>query len=90
VARIEKLKMIIQGTNDEVLEEIVQVPEYTMPGDWVSEILYGSSAYVVLNQTSYRKAEIVKIIPIYDQPKAQGASERIAHKGEAGLRPEKV
>ena len=75
MARIQKVQVIIRGINDELVEEIVQIPEYVTPGDWLSELLEGYSAYVILNHTSYRKAEIVKVIPIYDPPETQGAYE---------------
>ena len=60
--------------NDELVEEIVQIPEHLSPNDWLCEMLEGYYTYVVLNHTSYRKAEIWKVIPIYDEPKAHGAS----------------
>jgi hypothetical protein len=74
MARIEKVKFIIRSMNDELVEEIVQIPEHLTADEWLREMLEGYSAYVVLNHTSYRKAEIWKIIPIYDEPKARGAS----------------
>ena len=73
MTRIEKVKIIIRGMNDKLVEEIVQIPEYISPSDWLHEMLEGYSAYLLLNHTSYRKAEIVKVIPIYDEPKARGA-----------------
>lgn len=73
MARIEKVKVIVRGMNDELVEEIVQIPENLTPSDWLREMFEDCSAYVVLNNTSYRKAEIWKVIPIYDQPKAHGA-----------------
>ena len=73
MTRIEKVKIIIRGMNDKLVEEIVQIPEYISPSDWLHEMLEGYSGYVVLNHTSYRKAEIVEVIPIYDESKASGA-----------------
>ena len=67
--RIKQLRVIIRGKDDETVEEIVQVPEYVMPGDWLYEMLEGYSAYVVLNRTSYLKKEIVKVIPIEEVAK---------------------
>ena len=38
VTRIEKVKIIICGMNDELVEEIAQVPEYLTTSDWLREM----------------------------------------------------